>query len=92
MFLPWIDKKNTTQYNGKKVVPIHVMQGEDKKHEEIIKETVHTEPPHDENTPCINLNEGICVIMWDKRKGKPKYHEKENNSWLGPYITRKKLL
>jgi hypothetical protein len=28
--------------------------------------------------------------MWDKRKGKPKYDQKDNNSWLGPYIIKKK--
>jgi hypothetical protein len=28
--------------------------------------------------------------MWDKRKGKPRYYQKDNNSWLGPYIIMKK--
>jgi hypothetical protein len=30
------------------------------------------------------------TFMWDKRKGKPKYDQKNNNSWLGPYIIKKK--
>jgi hypothetical protein len=50
------------------------LKKEDKKKEEIIKDTVDTDPPyHDENTPCINFNEGNIVLMWDKRKGKPRY-------------------
>ena len=28
--------------------------------------------------------------MWDKRKGKPNYDQNYNNSWLGPYIIKKK--
>ena len=28
--------------------------------------------------------------MWDKRKGKPKYDQRNNNYWLGPYIIKKK--
>jgi hypothetical protein len=28
--------------------------------------------------------------MWDKKKGKPKYDQKDDNSWLGPYIIKKK--
>jgi hypothetical protein len=28
--------------------------------------------------------------MWDKKKGKPKYDQKDDNSWLGPYIVKKK--
>jgi hypothetical protein len=28
--------------------------------------------------------------MWDKKKGKPKYDQKDRNSWLGPYIITKK--
>ena len=29
-------------------------------------------------------------FMWDKNKGKPKYDQKDDNSWLGPYIIKKK--
>jgi hypothetical protein len=28
--------------------------------------------------------------MWDKRKGKPKYDQKDDNAWLGPYIIKSK--
>jgi hypothetical protein len=28
--------------------------------------------------------------MWDKRKGKPKYDQKDDGSWFGPYISKKK--
>jgi hypothetical protein len=28
--------------------------------------------------------------MWDKRKGKPIYEQKDNNSWLGLYIIKNK--
>jgi hypothetical protein len=30
------------------------------------------------------------VFMWDKKKGKPKYDQKDDNTWLGPYIINKK--
>jgi hypothetical protein len=29
--------------------------------------------------------------MWDKKKGNPKYEQKDDNSWLGPYIIKKKF-
>jgi hypothetical protein len=29
--------------------------------------------------------------MWDNKKGKPKYDQKDDNSWLGPYIIKKKF-
>jgi hypothetical protein len=28
--------------------------------------------------------------MWDKKKGKPKYDQKDDNSWLGPSIIKNK--
>jgi hypothetical protein len=91
MFLPWTDKKKIAKYHGKEPGSIHILKKEDEKHEEIIKETVCTEPPYVENTPCINFNEGSLVLMWDKRKGKPRYDQQDNNSWLGPYIIKKKF-
>jgi hypothetical protein len=27
--------------------------------------------------------------MWDKRKGKPRYDQRDENSWLVPYIAKK---
>jgi hypothetical protein len=90
MFLPWIDKKKVAQYHTKDLESIHIIQREDEKNEESIEDTIYIEIPHDENTPCIDFNEGSHVLMWDKRKGKPRYEQKYNNSWLGPYIIRKK--
>jgi hypothetical protein len=87
---PWTDKKKTAKYHGKELGSIHIIQKEDEKHEGIIKYTVHTEPPRDKNTPCINFNEGSLVLMWDKRKGKPRYDQEDKNSWLGSYIIRNK--
>jgi hypothetical protein len=89
MFLPWTDKKKTSKYHGKDMGSIHITPKEYEKHEEIVKDTVHTEPPHDRNTTCINFNEGSLVLMWDKIK-KPIYDQEENNSCFGPYIIRNK--
>jgi hypothetical protein len=27
--------------------------------------------------------------MWDKREGKPKYDQRDENSWIGHYIVKK---
>jgi hypothetical protein len=65
----------------------------DKERQKAIKDAVNTEPPsypYIENIPYINYSEGSLAFMWDKRKGKPKYDQKNNNSWLGPYIIKKK--
>jgi hypothetical protein len=91
MFLQWTNKKKIAKCHGKELGSIHIRQEEDEKHEEIVKETVHTEPPYDENTPCIDFNTGSLVLMLDKRKGKPIYDQNDNNSQLGPYIIRKKF-
>jgi N-acetylglucosamine-6-phosphate deacetylase len=76
--LPWTDqyKDKLAKYHGKEPGSIQILKKEDEKHEEIIKDTVHTEPPYDKNTPCIDFNEGSLVLMWDKRKGKPRYDQK----------------
>jgi hypothetical protein len=29
--------------------------------------------------------------MWDKKKGKPRYDQKDENSWFGPYNVKKKF-
>jgi hypothetical protein len=90
--LPWTNqyKEKLAKYHGKEPWSIQILKKEDEKHEEMVKDIVHIEPPHDNNMPCISFNEGILVLMWDKRKGKPIYDQKDNNSWLGPYITKKK--
>jgi hypothetical protein len=91
--LPWKDqyKDKLAKYHGKEPGSIQIFKKEDEKHEEIIQDTIHTKPIHDKNTPCIDLNEGSLVLMWDKIRGKPRYEQKYNNSWLGPYIIKTKL-
>jgi hypothetical protein len=52
------------------------LKKEDEEHEETIKRVVNIEPPsyfYIKSIPCIDFSEGIIVLMWDKRKGKPKY-------------------
>jgi hypothetical protein len=49
------------------------LKKEDEKNKEIIKDTVHTEPLHDKSTHCIDFDEGSLLLIWDKRKGNPKY-------------------
>jgi hypothetical protein len=47
------------------------LKKEDEEHEETIRRVVNTEPPsypYTENIPCIDFNEGIIALMWDKRK------------------------
>jgi len=39
MFLPWTDKNKTAKYHGKELGSIHIIQKEDEKHEEIVKDT-----------------------------------------------------
>jgi hypothetical protein len=90
MFLSWTYKKKIEKYHGKELGSIHVMHEEDEKHEEIVKKTVHIEPPHIENTPCIDFDEVTLALMWNKRKENPRYNQKDNNSWLGPYIIKNK--
>jgi hypothetical protein len=93
MLLPRTDeyKDKVAKYHGKEPGSIQILKKE--KHEEIIKEMVRTEPPsysYVESTSCINFNEGSLALMWDKRKGKPMYDQRNDNSWLGPYIVKKK--
>jgi hypothetical protein len=90
LFLPWMDKKGVAQCHHKEPKYIHIIQREDEKSERIVKDTVHTKSPYDDNTPCYDFNEGTLVFMWEKRKGKPIYEYKDNNSWLVPYIIKNK--
>jgi hypothetical protein len=59
MLLPWIDqyKNKLSKYHGKEPSSIQILKKGDEKHQEIIKDVVDIEPPHDKNTPCINFNE-----------------------------------
>jgi hypothetical protein len=48
----------------------------DKERERDIKDTVNAKPPlypYIENIPYINYNEGSLALMWDKKRGDPKY-------------------
>jgi hypothetical protein len=95
MLLPRTDeyKEKLAKYQGKEPGSIQILKKEDEEHEETIKGMVNTEPPsypYIESIPCINFSEGSLALMWDKRKGKPKYDQRDDNSWLGPYIVKKK--
>jgi hypothetical protein len=71
------------------------LKKEDEEREETIKGMVNTEPPsypYIESIPCINFSEGSLALMWDKRKGKPRYDQRDDNSWLGPYMSRRSLI
>jgi hypothetical protein len=37
-----------------------------------------------------NFKDGDLVLMWDKRKEKPRMHKKFDSIWLGPYQIEKK--
>jgi hypothetical protein len=66
------------------------LKKEDEEREEAM---VNAEPPsypYIENIPYINFSEGSFSLMWDKKKGKPKYENRDDNSWLGPYIVKNK--
>ena len=73
--LPWTDKYKDkhAKYHGKELGSIRIFKKEDEKREEIIQDTIQTELLHDKNTPCIDSNEGNLVLMWEKRRDKPKY-------------------
>jgi hypothetical protein len=98
MLLPRTDeyKENLAKFQGKEPGSIQILKKEDnkdKEREEAIKNAVNTGPPsypYIENIPYINYSEGSLAFMWDKKKGKPKYDQKDDNSWLGPYIIKKK--
>jgi hypothetical protein len=32
-----------------------------------------------------NFKEGDTVLLWDKRREKPRMHQKFDTLWLGPY-------
>jgi hypothetical protein len=39
----------------------------------------------------MDFDEGRLTLMWDKKRGKPKYDEWNKVLWLGPYIVKKKF-
>jgi hypothetical protein len=86
-------KKNLQSSKGKSQGSIQILKKEDKEHEEAMKKAVNAGPPsypYIENIPYINYSEGSIAFMWDKKKGKTKYDQKDESSWIGPYIIKKK--
>jgi hypothetical protein len=95
MLLPRMNeyKEKLVKFQGKEPGSIKILKKEDQEREKDIKDVVNMEPPsypYIKDIPYINYNEGSLAFMWDKRKGKPKYDQKDENSWLGPYIIKKK--
>jgi hypothetical protein len=98
VLLPKTDKykENIAKIQGKEPVSIEILNKEenrrDKECEKAIKDAVNVEPPsypYIENIPYINYTEGSLALMWDK-KVKPKYDQKNNDFWIGPYVINKK--
>jgi hypothetical protein len=61
--------------------------------EQIIKNMVKAQPPEQpyiENLSYVYFDEGILSLMSDKKMGEPKYDEKNEVLWLGPYIAKNK--
>jgi hypothetical protein len=88
-------KEKLAKFQGKEPGSIRILKKQDKENKErenAIKDAVNIEAPsypYIEDIPYINYNEGSLAFIWDKRKGKPKYDQKDNKSWLGPYIIKK---
>jgi hypothetical protein len=93
--LPRTDKykENIVKFQGK-LGSIQILKKEDNKdkerEEDIRNDTRPPSYPYIGNIPYINYSEGSLTFMWDKKKGKPKYDQKDNNAWFGPYIIKKK--
>jgi hypothetical protein len=47
--------------------------------------------PYIEDMPYVEFDEGSFTLMWDKRKGNPKYDKMSEFLWLGTYIVKMKL-
>jgi hypothetical protein len=89
-------EEKLTKFEGKEPRSIKILNKEedkgDKERNKAIKDTINAKPPsysYIENIPYINYSEGILSFMWDKNKGKPNYDQKNDNSWLSPYIIKK---
>jgi len=89
-------KGNLVNFQGKEPRSIQILKieyGERKESDKAIRNVVNTWPPsypYIENIPYITYSEGSLAFIWDKRKGKPKYDQKDDNAWLYPYIIKKK--
>jgi hypothetical protein len=90
-------KEKLAEFQGKEPGSIKILKKDeakkDKEREQAIKDMVKEEPPSQpyiENIPYINFSEGSLALMWDKKRGEPKYDERNEVLWLGPYIVKKK--
>jgi hypothetical protein len=85
-------KEKLAKYHGKEPGSIQILKKEDEEREETIKRVVNIEPPsypYIEHIPYINFSQRNLSLMWDKRNIKPMYDQRDDNSWLGPYIVKK---
>jgi hypothetical protein len=97
--LPKTDKykEKLAKYQGKDPGPskysrkmkIRKIKSEKKLSRDMVKAGPPTQP-YIEDIPYVEFDEGSLALMWDKRKGKPKYDKKSEVLWLGPYIVNKK--
>jgi len=55
----------------------------------VVKEKQPSQP-YIEKIPYINFSEGSLALMWDKKRGEPKYDERKNVLWIGHYIIKRK--
>jgi hypothetical protein len=78
--LPKTDKykEKLAKYQGKD--PIKILNKDegkkDQERKQAIKHIVEADPPtqpYIEDLPYVEFDEGSLALMWDKRKGKPKY-------------------
>jgi hypothetical protein len=90
-------KEKLVKYQGKDPRSIKILKKDegkkDQEQEQAIKNIVKEDPPtqpYIEDVPHFEFGEGSLALMWDKRKGKPKYDKKSEIIWLGPYIVKKK--
>jgi hypothetical protein len=84
-------KEKLAKFQGKELGSIEILKKDeamkDKEREQAIKDMVKEEPPSQpyiENILYINFSEGSLALMWDKKRGKPKYDERNKVLWLGP--------
>jgi aromatic ring-cleaving dioxygenase len=92
--LPRVDKykEKLAKFEGKESRSIKILR-KDRERGQAIKDMVNAEPPSQtyiENIPYINFNEGSLAFMWDKKRGEPKYDERNEVLWFGPYIVKKR--
>jgi hypothetical protein len=90
-------KEKFAKYQGKCPGSFKILnkdEGEkDQEREQAIKNLFevypHTEP-YIEDLLYVEFEEGSLALIWDKRKGKPKYDMKSEIVWLRLYAIKKK--